>query len=153
MEVSLGLHNYPVDLYYSSSDDSVRGLRGIPNGSCGPHMNSTTPQKITNVPSTTTKAVIGNSDDITSSRSLSPNPYVSDTSDYDSVAEPGSLDAQLRMARQQRLRSSSVAAGPSSDSSTSNAPRIPGVDMMTDLQRVLAARRRAKEAEEVSSIN
>ncbi|KAH8867781.1 Ena/VASP-like protein isoform 2 [Schistosoma japonicum] len=76
----------------------------------------------------------------------------SDTSDYDGVAEPGSLDAQLRLARQQRIRAASVAGLGTSDSSSSVCgPRMHGVDMMSDLQRVLAARRRAKEAEEDSN--
>ncbi|CAH8664220.1 unnamed protein product [Schistosoma guineensis] len=166
--------------YYSSSDDSVRNLRGLPNGSNEPHVNPTSSVTLnaSNFPNNNVKLLGGNSDESSViTRSLSPNQSGSknwhqnttttisnklsgsqsaaensDTSDHDSVAESGSLDAQLRMARQQRIRAASVAGLGSSDfAPTISGPRTHGVDMMTDLQRVLAARRRAKEAEEDSN--
>ncbi|KAK4475031.1 hypothetical protein MN116_002127 [Schistosoma mekongi] len=179
---------------HSSSDDSLRNLRVLPNGSSEPHVNSTT-SVVLNAPSFTTHTgtSINNSESNVSSQPsipasqpppppLLPPPLMinmpgskawrqtstttscskpnssqlvadnSDTSDYDGVAEPGSLDAQLRLARQQRIRAASVAGLGTSDSSSSVCgPRMHGVDMMSDLQRVLAARRRAKEAEEDSN--
>ncbi|CAH8595727.1 unnamed protein product [Schistosoma turkestanicum] len=197
--------------YYSSSDDSVRNLHGLPNGFNGPHVNSTTSMIL----NTTDFQNKDSNESSLNTRSLSPNPCTStnsnksqqsipappplppqtpipppppppianvlgsktwrqnstsittttatnkpsgsqsaadnsDTSDYDGVNESSSFDTQLRMARQQRIRAASVAGLGSSDSS-STIPRTHGVDMMTDLQRVLAARRRAKEAEEDSN--
>ncbi|KAF6768038.1 hypothetical protein AHF37_09163 [Paragonimus kellicotti] len=88
-------------------------------------------------------------------RSSGAQPCVSDAGDDevdDSGANDSSFACQLRLVKQQRLRAASLAGLGSENQhppgSAATVGRATGLDMMSDLQRVLAARRRAKEAEE-----
>ncbi|CAH8630916.1 unnamed protein product [Dicrocoelium dendriticum] len=90
-------------------------------------------------------------------RSTTNAPSVSDTGDDDGEEDGSNPDSgfasQLRMAKQHRMRAASLAAVNSDHSSGSaTVGRAAGFDMISDLQRVLAARRRAKEAEENGTI-
>ncbi|OON18843.1 WH1 domain protein, partial [Opisthorchis viverrini] len=169
--------------YYSSSDDSVKGLvardganfpnqirtspnevRSNPNQSISPSVSSGTlpngpdsaptappvippppPPLFPNEPANTARA------SRPLHRSTVTPPAVSDAGDDEddvSGVNEGGLAAQLRMAKQHRLRAASVANVGSESQGSATVGRAAGLDMISDLQRVLAARRRAKEAEE-----
>ncbi|KAF5400624.1 Vasodilator-stimulated phosphoprotein [Paragonimus heterotremus] len=191
-----GNHNTVDACYYSSSDDSVKGLIVPPMTGGAPSQfysspadgrsvdgsNSPAPSNAVisnrNVSGITAPANIppppplppplsalsggsgGSNNSSTRAsrplhRSSGAQPCVSDAGDDevdDSGANDSSFACQLRLVKQQRLRAASLAGLGSENQhppgSAATVGRATGLDMMSDLQRVLAARRRAKEAEE-----